>query len=98
MGSQDDELRLDDELKTLRKIDNLSVQKDGDLVRIQDAVSRLGEFYDNVQIFVSHFDPGKGTISIHTGIGNWHARKGHVRDWLQKADMSDLADSSSPEE
>ncbi len=59
-----------------------------DLKRIYDAAVKLGEFFDNVSIFVSKHEQGEegGTIHLNTGVGNFFARYGQVRDWMLRED------------
>lgn len=50
---------------------------------IRDQVSRLGEFFDNVQIFANNAEQGgESTSSFTWGSGNWHARLNQARDWV----------------
>ena len=53
---------------------------------LEAAAAKLGEHFDTVQIFVTRVvDDGKlcgNTEDLSTGLGNWYARTGQVRDWL----------------
>lgn len=56
--------------------------EDMDLVRKH--VTSLGEHFDSVQIFVTRHEPAEkdGTVTINFGSGNWFARYGQVRNWV----------------
>lgn len=48
-------------------------------------VAALREHFDAVQIFVSRFDGEKNeTMVLHEGHGNYCARTGQVKDWLDE--------------
>jgi len=53
---------------------------------LEAAAAALGDHFDTVQIFVTRvIDDGKlagNTEDVATGLGNWYARTGQVRDWL----------------
>lgn len=67
-------------------------QQDQDMERLKQAVSTLREFFDAVQIFATQLredgEPGPGgqegggTLKFCAGGGNWYARYGQVRDWV----------------
>lgn len=63
-------------------------EEDIDVARVRDAVSKLGEHFDSVQVFTTRHDPGeeKHTISIQLGSGNWYSRYGQVKSWVIKCD------------
>jgi hypothetical protein len=51
--------------------------------RVKDAVSVLYEHFDNVQIFANVItDDGKGTAHYSYGAGNWLARYGHIKSFV----------------
>ena len=58
--------------------------RDRDLELVKQHVEQLGEHFDSVQIFVTRHEAGEldGTININTGAGNWFARYGHIRNWI----------------
>lgn len=60
------------------------MSEDVDMKMVQDAAQSLGEHFDSVQIFASRHEAEVegGTVSVHYGLGNWYARKGHVSDWI----------------
>lgn len=62
--------------------------KERDLALVDQAVERLGEHFDTVQIFVTRHDQGEedGTVSCIKGSGNYYARLGLVNEWLTKED------------
>lgn len=65
-------------------------QQNQDLARMRQAVSALREFFDTVQIFATQVreqgeeggQEGGGTLKFNAGGGNWYARYGQVRDWI----------------
>ncbi|MDD2479098.1 MAG: hypothetical protein PHS31_04330 [Victivallaceae bacterium] len=58
--------------------------KDNLIERVEVALDMLYEHCDSVQIFVSKlFDDGN-TGTYTDGKGNWYARKGQVREWVEK--------------
>lgn len=55
---------------------------------IDEHVSQLGEHFENVQIFCNALhDDGQATRTFARGSGNWCARYGQIREWVdfQKA-------------
>lgn len=51
--------------------------------RVRDAVSVLREHFDTVQIFVTaHGNDEIGTYAYDFGSGHWHARLGHITEWM----------------
>lgn len=66
----------------------MSDQKDIDVERVQKSIDTLGEFYGAVQIFVSRDsdDGDGGTINLTRGTGNWFARYGHVKNWINEVE------------
>jgi hypothetical protein len=63
-------------------------QKDADLEMLAKHVEQLGEHFDTVQIFCSRHDAGQedGTVALNDGAGNWFARYGQIREWINKRD------------
>jgi hypothetical protein len=56
---------------------------DADEKLIERHVSILMEHFDSVQVFATCVNEG-GTKAIHTGKGNYYARRGIVDTWLTK--------------
>jgi hypothetical protein len=50
---------------------------------VDEALTKLGEHCDGVQIFCTVADGGC-THEIARGTGNWYARYGHVIDWVEE--------------
>lgn len=59
-------------------------QKD-QVALVKQHVAKLNEHFDSVQIFVTKMD-GADTVRINIGEGNWCARYGHVKLWVQWQD------------
>lgn len=58
-----------------------------DIERLDALVAALGEFFDNVHIFVTKHETPPGeteqkTFSANRGTGNWHARYGQIKEWV----------------
>ena len=53
---------------------------------IQDAVAKLREHFETVQILVSFVedDGGSGTVDMFCGSGNWYARQGMAREFITR--------------
>lgn len=51
---------------------------------IDGMLSELGEHFDAVQILVSTHDP-EGTEAFARGLGNWYARQGMAREFVERA-------------
>lgn len=52
---------------------------------LEDAVAKLREHADAVQIMVSwQLDENKGTACVKRGGGNWWARQGMAHDFVQQ--------------
>lgn len=53
-------------------------------VLVAEALKKLGEHFDAVQIFACRQGGGtkEGVINIAQGLGNWYARYGQAREWL----------------
>ena len=52
---------------------------------IEHAKALLSEHFEAVQIFASR-DEGGGTMHVETGSGNFYARYGQIREWLDGAE------------
>lgn len=57
-----------------------------EIKRIQEHLTALGEYWDNLQIFVNRTSSdGEGdTIAISLGVGDWYSRYGQVKKWTIK--------------
>ena len=51
---------------------------------IQDAANRLGEHFSSVQILVSWPNEKGGTKSCKKGYGDWYARQGLAREFINE--------------
>jgi hypothetical protein len=59
--------------------------KEKDLQFLDDTVKILREQFDTVQIFCTRHDPETGdTVGTNKGSGNWYARVGYCREWLDE--------------
>jgi len=58
---------------------------------VKRKVAELAEHVDAVQVFVSK-DNRDSTSTMECGSGNWYARKGHVRSWLNANDERERED------
>jgi hypothetical protein len=47
----------------------------------EDAVAKLGEHFEAIQIMVSWTEPD-GTLCVRRGGGNWYARQGMAHDFI----------------
>lgn len=50
---------------------------------VEDAAAKLGEHFEVVQILVSNSD-GEGTRCIKRGVGNFYARLGMSREFVEQ--------------
>jgi hypothetical protein len=59
-----------------------------DLQHCQEAIDKLMEHFDSVQIFANRHECGKenGTVNVSLGGGNWFARYGQVHEWITKVE------------
>lgn len=58
-------------------------QLDQEQKLLEQLCAKLGEHWQNVQIFVNRVDEGGEYFTQLTyGIGNWHARQNQVREWI----------------
>lgn len=55
-----------------------------ELALLDKHCSQIGEHFETVQIFVTSFDPNEGTKNASWGSGNWFARYGQIKSWLEK--------------
>lgn len=55
---------------------------------IKKHVAQLAGHFDSVEIFVTEYiSPEKGTFARSFGTGNWFARYGQIKDWLNQQDI-----------
>lgn len=58
---------------------------------VNAAVADLLRHFDTVQIFVTRQEPGNaGTVGFSDGLGNWYARMGQVRQWVDNGGAMNL--------
>lgn len=57
---------------------------------IDSKVNQLSEHFDAVQILVSWPSEGGGTMSCYRGSGNWFARTGMARDFMNRDEAETL--------
>lgn len=62
----------------------MSDAEDRDLAVVRQHVATLAEHFDTVQIFCTRHDQAGegGTVNVNWGAGNFFARYGHVRMWV----------------
>ncbi len=61
---------------------------------VEDALGKLGEHFDAVQILCSRVEEKRqGTSSVFRGIGNWYARQGMAHDFIAR----DVAETNGRE-
>jgi hypothetical protein len=53
---------------------------------VKKHVAQLGEHFDSVQVFCTKDEGEAGTASVDLGSGNWFARYGQVREWIEQKD------------
>jgi hypothetical protein len=69
-------------------------QREIDLEMVRKHLEALSEHFDTVQIFCTRYNPNRieeadeegTTTRLQVGQGNWFARYGQVRYWLQMQD------------
>lgn len=57
-------------------------QPDQDIELLRKHTSQLSEYYDTTQIIVTKLKSDGGTKRIAQGSGNWYARYGSVKEWV----------------
>ena len=60
----------------------MTIDRDADMDRIRRAVGTLREFFDCVQVFALKEDDAHNTVHCHYGAGNWFARFGHIKSFV----------------
>lgn len=72
---------------------------EADMAILRQHVSALAEHFDTVQVFCTRHDMAAGgeggTVNCHLGSGNWFARFGHVRMWLNAEEAQASLNSRS---
>lgn len=64
-----------------------------ELAVLTKACADIREHWDTVQIFVTRHEPGQSnTQHAVYGFGNYFARTGHVREWLQREERQAISD------
>jgi hypothetical protein len=64
---------------------NLTSEEAFELLRKH--VAQLSEHFESVHVFVSvHDGDHKGTFALDYGSGNFYARYGQVKEWIEKND------------
>lgn len=59
---------------------------------LEDAVSKLGEFFEAVQIIVSWVDEEGATHYVPRGSGNWYARQHMCQEFVGREKSAEIAD------
>lgn len=59
---------------------------------VEDAVGKLGEFFEAVQVLVSWVDENGATRFVPRGSGNWHARQHMSQEFVEREKSADIAD------
>lgn len=78
-----------------RKREDMSTDLKCDLLRKH--VNMLSEHFDSVQIVCTALLPDNQTERYVNGSGNWYARVGSVKGWLDRETADTLAQSISRE-
>lgn len=69
---------------------NCENKKETILNKIEEMCKELQKLGDSVRIFVTFHDEGtEKTHSITSGIGNFYAQYGHVKDWIKIIERGD---------
>jgi hypothetical protein len=64
---------------------------DPDVVMIEKAIETLGEHFDTVQIFCTRSEgQAEGTTFVTRGTGNWFARYGSIRLWMEREENDEF--------
>lgn len=59
-----------------------------DIAMLRRAAAVLAENFDTVQIFCSRHLGDDGTVGVKYGTGNWFARIGQVKEWVNGEDSA----------
>ena len=69
-------------------------QRKSDLEQVNKALEKLSEFFDTVQVNVTRYDSATGlTTRVDKGTGNWFARYGQLKAWVEREDESHRIES-----
>lgn len=74
--------------------------KNQDIAIVQKALDGLGEHFDTVHIFCTRYDPvdDGATVHLQRGTGNWFARYGQIRNWLEMEKGATRANGAKSQE
>lgn len=82
MGEENEGLTFEQGLRKLIMDQSIS-----DLEMLGKVSAMLMDRFDSVQIFTTrHSGSTQGTTQFHWGNGNWYARYGHVKAWVEDED------------
>jgi len=85
-------------MKEASEILDPSWNRDADVLHVDQAVEHLKERFDTVQILVTRHDSETGnTYSTIRGCGNWWARVGQTRNWLNREEYIEKKDAVKKE-
>ncbi len=70
---------------------------------VNNALTELMKFFDTCQIFCTREEPtleeaGKQTEAFSAGLGNWYARYGQIREWVDNGGVMHHGPLPSDEE
>lgn len=66
---------------------------------LEEALSKLSEHFDTIQIFATtHNGDDNGTSHHNIGTGNWYARYGQVKCWVKTVEALDVEEAVNGEE
>jgi len=64
---------------------------------VEKMMQQLSEHFDTVQIFTTRHEEGETSV-IETGAGNWFARYGHVRKWVDEQEQEIVVELEDDED
>ncbi len=64
---------------------------------IDDALVKLGEHFDCVQVLVTWPTEERATAALFRGVGNWYARTGMAREFIERDEADTLTRVLAPE-
>lgn len=64
--------------------------QENDIRLLDQAAHKLSEHFDAVQIFATRHEPNQldATTRVCSGVGNWFARYGQIREWMIREEES----------
>lgn len=63
---------------------------DSDTEMLRKVAEQLGEHFDAVHVFATrHEGDDKGAVFVHHGVGNYFARYGMMREWVNKMESGE---------